>query len=59
MELDRAKAIADVSQTLINVAKVEVEFVKATGSNVSTAFFSPKPQLPPPQARLVRKDEVA
>jgi hypothetical protein len=59
MELDRAKTIADVSQVLINAAKVEVEFVKATGETTGAAFFAPKPQLPPPQARLVRKDEVA
>lgn len=31
MELDRAKAVADVAQTIINSAKVEVDYLKATG----------------------------
>jgi hypothetical protein len=46
MELDRAKTIADVSQTLINAAKVEVEFAKATGQQTGSKFFAPKPSLP-------------
>lgn len=47
MELDRAKAIADVAQTIINVAKVEVEFTKSTGQETGSKFFAPKPALPP------------
>jgi hypothetical protein len=31
MDLERAKAIADVAQVIINSAKVEVEFLKSTG----------------------------
>ncbi len=31
MDLDRARAIADVAQVIINSAKVEVDFLKATG----------------------------
>jgi hypothetical protein len=30
-DIDRAKAVADVAQVMINSAKVEVEFMKATG----------------------------
>jgi hypothetical protein len=31
MDIDRAKAVADVAQVMINSAKVEVEFMKETG----------------------------
>ena len=42
MALDRAKTIAEVAQTLINVAKVEVQFLEATGGRKGTGFI---PQL--------------
>lgn len=32
MEIERAKAISEVAQTIINSAKVEVEYAKATGA---------------------------
>lgn len=34
-----AKAINDVGQTLINSAKLEVDYLKATGTNVGTGFI--------------------
>ena len=34
-EIERAKAIADTAQTIINRAKVEVDFVKVTGGKGS------------------------
>jgi hypothetical protein len=42
MELDRAKAICDVAQVIINSAKVEVDLVKAVSgcSPGSTTFFN-------------------
>ncbi|MDP1586617.1 MAG: hypothetical protein Q8M07_02640 [Prosthecobacter sp.] len=39
MEIARAKAIADVAQTIINSAKVEIQFIEATGSNINTGFI--------------------
>lgn len=39
MELARAKAIAEVAQTLINSAKVEVQFLEATGESTDTGFL--------------------
>jgi len=33
MELDRARAIGEVAQVAINVAKVEVDYIKATGQD--------------------------
>ena len=39
MELDRAKAIADVAQVIVNSSKVEVDFIKATGRDIGTGFI--------------------
>ena len=42
MELARAKAISDVAQTLINTAKVEIEFAKAINADQCSDFFEAK-----------------
>lgn len=39
MDIERAKAISDVAQTIINSAKVEVDFLKATGEATGSGFF--------------------
>jgi hypothetical protein len=39
MDLDRARAVADVAKVLVDSAKVEVEFLKATGAARSMGFF--------------------
>jgi len=39
MEIDRAKAIADVAQVIVNSAKIEVEYIRATGGNPVTHFI--------------------
>ena len=39
MQVDTAKAINDTAQTIINSAKVEVDYVKATGAQVSNGFI--------------------
>jgi hypothetical protein len=55
MEIARAKAIADVATVIVNSAKVEVDFIKATGSDGSG--FIPTPALPNPapgRPRLVK-----
>jgi hypothetical protein len=46
-ELDRAKAICEVAQVIVNSAKVEVEFIKATDRERGSEFLEPKkdPQL--------------
>ncbi|MEP7197240.1 MAG: hypothetical protein ABI851_12030 [Saprospiraceae bacterium] len=44
MDLDRAKAISEVAQVLVNSAKIEVAWIKATGQTQSTGFYS-VPQL--------------
>lgn len=39
MELDRAKAIAEVAQTIINSAKVEVDFLRTVDGAVASGFM--------------------
>lgn len=39
MEIDRAKAICDVSQTIINSVKAEIDFAKATGLKLASEFI--------------------
>lgn len=56
MEIDRAKAIAEVAQAVIDSAKVEVAFIHATGVKAGSGFIQldsaddNKPALP----RLVK-----
>lgn len=45
MELDRAKAVADIAQVIVNSAKVEVDYVKATEKNRATSGFFPENNL--------------
>lgn len=39
MEIARAKAIADVAQVIVNSAKIEVDFFKATGGKQGSGFM--------------------
>lgn len=49
MDIETAKAITGVAQTLVNSAKVEVEYVRATGTNKGTGFLeAPDEQDPLP-----------
>jgi hypothetical protein len=41
MDIERARAIADVAQVVINSAKVEVEFAKVSGKTKSQ-FLNPE-----------------
>jgi hypothetical protein len=45
MEIERAQAISEVAQTLINTAKVELQFMELVGKNEQAPFFE-QPQLP-------------
>lgn len=42
MEIDRALAIANVADKLIETAKVEVQFLKVTGASDEGSFAAPK-----------------
>ena len=46
MDLARAKTIADVSQTVINSVKVEIDFIKVTDQvDAESKFFDIHPHL--------------
>ena len=49
MELDRARAIADVSRVIVDSAKVEVNFLKVTGALRSTDFLPAEEEPPKPK----------
>lgn len=36
MDIERARTVSEVAQTIINSAKVEVEYAKATGAKISS-----------------------
>lgn len=52
MDLDRAMAVRDIGQTIINSAKVEVDFIRATGQGgsgfIPEALPDPKGEGKPP-----------
>lgn len=45
MEIDRAKAVADVARVVIDSAKVEVDFLKVTGGQTGTGFMSDEKKI--------------
>jgi hypothetical protein len=49
LDIDRARAVSEVAQTIIASAKVEVEFARATGQEVASGFLptDPKPAALP------------
>lgn len=46
LDIDRADATNRLAQTIINTAKVEVDFIKASGSNVDSDFIRQHPDTP-------------
>lgn len=42
MDVDRARAVSDVAQVIINSAKVEIEHMKITGDDGSGFISAPK-----------------
>lgn len=45
MDLEKAKAIGEISQVAINLAKVEVDFVRANGGGKSGFFMDETKQI--------------
>jgi len=39
IDISTAKAMADVGQVIINSAKIEIDFIKATGSTKDSGFI--------------------
>lgn len=54
MDIERAKAIAEVAQVIVNSAKVEVDFIRATDAAQNTGFILPDNSAPLPN-RVVHK----
>lgn len=50
IDIEKAKAIRDVAQTIVNSAKVEVDFLKAVGGE-GTGFIPLEPTNKHPQLR--------
>ena len=46
MDIDRAKAVADVAQVLINSAKAETDFLRAVGATRGSGFIPSSPRVP-------------
>ena len=46
IDIETARAITDVSQVIINSAKIEVDFIKATGSTKDSGFIKLQEQNP-------------
>lgn len=46
MDLDRAKAVAEVARVVIESAKVEVDFLRVTGGTNSTGFIPETSEQP-------------
>jgi hypothetical protein len=55
MELDRARAIADVSRVIVDSAKVEVNFLKVTGALRSTDFLPAEEEETPGPKKLAAR----
>jgi len=53
MDIDRAKAIVNAAQAIINSAKVEVAFINATGMPASSFMGSIEDQRQPKQPLLL------
>ena len=55
MELDRARAVNELGKTLIDSARVEVDFIRATGADDGTGFIPSGPAaLPDGITQIVR-----
>jgi hypothetical protein len=47
MDIDRAKAVCQVAQTLIDSARVEVKAMEVVGQELNAEFFNGAKALPP------------
>ena len=54
LDIDRAKAVSNAAQTIINSAKVEVDFLKVTGGIEGSGFIPYEPRKPLPAGRILK-----
>lgn len=57
IDIDRAKAIAEIAQTIINSAKVEVDHMRVAGTAVGTGFIAAMP-APEPTSQAAQRDRL-
>lgn len=48
VDIEKAKAIADVGQVIVNSAKVEVDYLRVTGAAKGSGFIPDMPRGPAP-----------
>jgi hypothetical protein len=48
VDIEKAKAIADVGQVIVNSAKVEVDYLRVTGAAEGSGFIPDMPRGPAP-----------
>lgn len=53
MDINRARAVADVARQIIDTAKVEVEYLKVTGGTSTSSRFLPDDTSEPPALRQI------
>lgn len=58
MDLDRAKAVAQVAGTLIDSARVEVDFLRVTWQSEGTGFIAAEPEDLPPGVVAVHRHRI-
>lgn len=51
IDVEKARAMADVAQTIINTAKLEVEFLRVTGAKTGTGFMPITDAAASPESR--------
>jgi hypothetical protein len=58
VDTDKAKVISDLSQVMVNSAKAEVDFVRATGGKDSGFLKSTEPEELPPGITAIRQHKM-
>ncbi len=58
MSIETAQAMSLVSQTIINTAKVEAEFAKATGESISSEFLGQAQEVLPNGITAIHKHRM-
>lgn len=53
LDVERARAVAEVAQTIINSAKVEVDYLRAVGGSVGSGFMPELGEENPKPRRIV------
>lgn len=47
VDIEKAKAINDTAQVIVNTAKAEIDFARATGATVASNFIPSQPATDP------------